>query len=129
MVENLYAGLSKANQEHLSFLLFGNKHEELSAFLRSNDIGLSKLEILADYFRMPMESLRMDTKFDMMNVRENNMVGNVVFQEDESLAMEREALKQKIEDLRNQINAKTAELEAKDKKIAELKGQQAALQQ
>jgi hypothetical protein len=115
LVETLYGGLSSASQEHIRYLLFGNKQQDLSAFFRSNDIGLSKLEILADYFRMPLESFRKDSQFDMTSIRGNNMVRNNIYvQEDESLAMEREALKKEIANLRNQINAKTAELEAKD---------------
>ena len=127
LVETLYDELPSSSQEHIKFLLFGNKRQDLSAFLRSNDIDLSRLEILADYFRMPLESLRKDSQFDMTSTRGNNMVRNNIYvQEDESLAMEREALKKEIENLRNQINAKTAELEAKDRRIAELNAQMMA---
>ena len=128
LVETLYAGLSKTNQEHLNILLFGKENVDLSTFLRSKDIGLSKLETLAVFFRMPLEAFRKDSKFDMANHKGNIFVGNVVVQEDESLALERNALKKEIEELQAEINAKSAELEAKDKKIAELKAQLTAIQ-
>lgn len=127
LVETLYASLSKEGLAHLKFLLFGNENEDLSSFLRSKDIGLSKLETLADYFRMPLESLRKDSKFDMTKTIGNNSVGNVVLQEYESLALERKTLKKGIEELQAQIDIKSAELKAKDRKIAELKAQLATI--
>ena len=127
LVENLYARLSKARQEHLNIMLFGKEDVDLSTFLRSNDIGLSKLETLADYFRMPLESFRKDSTFNMAHSMGNNRVGNVIIQEDESLALEREALKKEIEELQAEIDAKSAELKAKDKKIDELKAILAAM--
>ena len=127
LIETLYARLPKDRQEHLNLMLFGKEDVDLSTFLRSNDIGLSKLETLADYFRMPLESLRKDSKFDMAHSMDNNRVGNVIIQEDESLALEREALKKEIEELQAEIDAKSAELKAKDEKIDELKAQLAAM--
>ena len=78
LIENLYAGLSKEQQQELLTLLFKRSKQTLSYFKRTKDITLSKLEVLADFFHMPLDYFRVGNTFKGNNVSgNNNQVGNV----------------------------------------------------
>lgn len=49
LIENLYAGLSKEQQQELLTLLFKRSKQTLSYFKRTKDITLSKLEIFGRF--------------------------------------------------------------------------------
>ena len=53
LIDNLYAGLAKEQQQELISLLFKKSKQTMSYFRRTKDISLSELEILAGFFRMP----------------------------------------------------------------------------
>ena len=55
LIDNLYAGLTKEQQQDLISLLFKKSKQTMSYFRRTKDISLSKLEVLADFFHMPLE--------------------------------------------------------------------------
>lgn len=50
MIDNLYASLSKEQQQALIAQLFKKSKQTMSYFHRTKDISLSKLETLADFF-------------------------------------------------------------------------------
>ena len=78
LVDNLYASLSKEQQQNLCSLLFKNSKQTMNYFRRTKDISMSKLEILADFFHMPLDYFRMGNSFAANNVNgNNNYVGNV----------------------------------------------------
>jgi hypothetical protein len=58
LVDALYDGLSKAQQQDLIGQLFKRSKQTMNYFHRTKDISMSKLEILADFFHMSMDSLR-----------------------------------------------------------------------
>ena len=74
LIENLYAGLSKEQQQELLTLLFKRSKQTLSYFKRTKDITLSKLEILADFFHMPLDYFRMGNTFKGKEVIAVNLV-------------------------------------------------------
>ena len=63
LVDNLYASLSKEQQQNLCSLLFKNSKQTMNYFRRTKDISLSKLETLADFFHMPLDYFRLGNSF------------------------------------------------------------------
>ena len=55
LVYNLYEGLTPDKKEELLGLLFKKSRQTMAYFKRSKDISLSKLEILADFYHMPLD--------------------------------------------------------------------------
>ena len=120
LIETLYRGLSPEKQEHLLTLLFNGKHSIDYFREKMNDVGMTKLETLADFFHVPMEIFRKDSKalrYMCDNISsDNNIVGNIIVGADQQLLQERKALASENESLRKTI-------EAKDKLIEELKAE------
>lgn len=78
LVDNLYASLSKEQQQNLCSLLFKNSKQTMNYFRRTKDISLSKLETLANFFHMPLDYFRLGNSFATNNVNgNNNYIGNV----------------------------------------------------
>ena len=78
LIDNLYAGLTKEQQQSLCELLFKKSKQNMNYFRRTKDISLSKSETLADFFHMPLDYLREGCSFRANNVSgNNNTVGNV----------------------------------------------------
>lgn len=78
LIDNLYAGLTKEQQQSLCELLFKKSKQNMNYFRRTKDISLSKSETLADFFHMPLDYLREGSSFRANNVSgNNNTVGNV----------------------------------------------------
>ena len=113
LVDNLYASLSKEQQQTLCTQLFKNSKQTMNYFRRTKDISMSKLEILADFFHMPLDYFRMGNSFATNNVSgNNNYVGNVSLRN--NLLIENDSLRKEVESLKGTLKAKDEALKAKD---------------
>ena len=113
LVDNLYASLSKEQQQSLCSLLFKNSKQTMNYFRRTKDISLSKLEILADFFHMPLDYFRLGNSFAANNVNgNNNYIGNVSLSN--NLLIENDSLRKEVESLKETLKAKDEALKAKD---------------
>ena len=116
LVDNLYASLSKEQQQNLCSLLFKNSKQTMNYFRRTKDISLSKLETLADFFHMPLDYFRLGNSFATNNVNgNNNYIGNVSLSNNLLVESLKETLKAKDEALKAKddlIQAKTDYIEA-----------------
>lgn len=140
LIDNLYAGLTRERQTELNSLLFKRSKQTVNYFHRQKDISLSKLEILADYFQMPLDYFRIGGMFKQNNVNgDGNQVGNLYV--NSNLMIELEYQKREIASmqqvqtlLREKLDVqeehkKTMEvlLSAKDEIIENLKKENARL--
>ena len=112
LVDNLYASLSKEQQQNLCSLLFKNSKQTMNYFRRTKDISLSKLEILADFFHMPLDYFRLGNSFATNNV---NYIGNISLSN--NLLIENDSLRKEVESLKETLKAKDEALKAKDEVI------------
>ncbi len=120
LLENLYEGLEKSKQQELLSLVFKKSRQTFGYFRRTKDVSLSKVEIIADYFHMPLDYLRTNSAFKANNVSgNNNYVGNVSV--GTNLLIENEMLRKELQALKDTLEAKNESLKAKDMLIAELK--------
>lgn len=120
LIDNLYAGLTKEQQQDLISLLFKKSKQTMSYFRRTKDISLSKLEVLADFFHMPLDYFRVESSFKANNVSgNNNYVGNISV--NTNLMMENESLRREISGLRETLKAKEETLHTKNDLIDNLK--------
>lgn len=122
LIDNLYAGLTKEQQQDLISLLFKKSKQTMSYFRRTKDISLSKLEVLADFFHMPLDYFRVGSSFRANNVNgnnNNNNVGNVSV--NTNLMIENESLRREISGLRETLKAKEETLNTKNDLIENLK--------
>lgn len=62
-IESLYKGLTKEKKHELKGKLFGGSNQSLSYFRKNRDTSMSKLEILADFFNLPLDALRTDSDY------------------------------------------------------------------
>lgn len=115
LVDNLYASLSKEQQQNLCSLLFKNSKQTMNYFRRTKDISLSKLETLADFFHMPLDYFRLGNSFATNNVNGNNYIGNVSLSN--NLLIENDSLRKEVESLKETLKAKDEALKAKDEVI------------
>ena len=74
LVDSLYASLTSSQQKTLTTMLFKKSKQTMSYFKRTKDISLSKLEILADFFHMPLDYFRVGSSFRCNNVSGSPMV-------------------------------------------------------
>lgn len=80
---------------------------------RSKDISLSKLEILADFYCMPLDYFRTNSSFKANNVSGNNYyVGNVSVST--NLLLENENLRKQIESLEREKESLNATIASKE---------------
>jgi len=127
LVYNLYEGLTPERKEELLGLLFKKSRQTMAYFKRSKDISLSKLEILADFYHMPLDYFRTNSSFKTNNVSgNNNYVGNVstgtnLLIENESLRKQISSLEREIETLNTTLAAKNDTIASKDDTNAVLK--------
>lgn len=122
LLENLYAGLDREKQQELIALVFKKSRQTFAYFRRTKDVSLSKLEIIADYFHMPLDYFRENSSFKANNVSGNNYVGNVSVST--NLLIENQALRKELEAVRETLKAKEEVLEAKNMLIETLKAKQ-----
>ena len=106
LVDNLYASLTKEQQHTLISLLFKNSKQNMNYFKRTKDISMSKLEILADFFHMPLDYFRVGKGFSSNS--DNDFSGSVSLSN--NLLVENQSLRKELESVR-------ATLEAKDETI------------
>lgn len=62
-IESMYKGLSKEKKHELKDKLFGGSNQSLTYFRKNKDTSMSKLEILADFFSLPLDGLRADSDY------------------------------------------------------------------
>lgn len=123
LLENLYAGIDREKQQELIALVFKKSRQTFAYFRRTKDVSLSKLEIIADYFHMPLDYFRENSSFKANNVSgNNNYVGNVSVST--NLLIENQALRKELEAVRETLKAKEEVLEAKNMLIETLKVKQ-----
>lgn len=119
LIDNLYAGLTKEQQQELISLLFKKSKQTMSYFRRTKDISLSKLETLADFFHMPLDYFRVGSTFRANNVAgNNNNVGSVSV--NTNLIIENESLRREISGLKETLKAKEETLNTKNDLIDNL---------
>lgn len=109
-IESLYKELSKEKKHELKDKLFGGSNQSLTYFRKNKDTSMSKLEILADFFSLPLDGLRADSDYVYDNrikrimkakdvVKESKPVsedGKVNNQDPDSLELERLQLQNKV---------------------------------
>ena len=123
LLENLYAGLDNDKKQELMSLVFKKSRQTFAYFRRTKDVSLSKLEIIADYFHMPLDYFRITSAFKANNVAgNNNYVGNVSIST--NLLIENESLKRELEALKETIKAKDESLKTKDLLIETLRNKE-----
>lgn len=118
LIDNLYAGLTKEQQQELISLLFKKSKQTMSYFRRTKDISLSKLEVLADFFHMPLDYFRKEGALKTTNVSGNNnsvSVGNVSV--NTNLMLENDSLRREISTLKETLKAKDETLKSKDETL------------
>ena len=129
LIENLYNGLDKEQKERLMELVFKKSKQGITYFRRTNDITLSKLEIIADFFHMPLDYFRLGHSFKTQNFNGNNsQCGNVnintnLMAENQGLARELAAVKETLAKMEDMIKSKDEVIKAKDEVITMLKMQ------
>lgn len=122
LLENLYSGLDNEKKQELLTLVFKKSRQTFAYFRRTKDVSLSKLEIIADYFHMPLDYFRLGSSFKANNVAgNNNYVGNVSIST--NLLIENESLRKEIAALKETLKAKDESLKTKDMLIEALKEQ------
>ena len=110
LVYNLYEGLTPEKKEELLGLLFKKSRQTMAYF---KDISLSKLEILADFYHMPLDYFRANSSFKANNVTgNNNYVGNVSVST--NLLVENEGLRKQVASLEREIETLKSSLASKD---------------
>lgn len=120
LVDNLYATLTKEQQQNLITLLFKNSKQTMNYFKRTKDISMSKLEILADFFHLPLDYFRVGKEFSSNNVSgNNNYVGNISLSN--NLLIENDALRKEVENLKATIVAMKETIQTKNELIEALK--------
>lgn len=62
-IDRLFKELPVERKRELQIKLFGDTKQSMNYFRKIKDPGLSKLEILADFFDLPIDSLRLNSKF------------------------------------------------------------------
>lgn len=63
LVDELFSNLSKADKRKLITKLFPGSKQSMAYFHRTKDVSLSKLEILADFYHMPLDAFRVDSEY------------------------------------------------------------------
>ena len=61
-IDQKFNALNKEQKEELIVRLFKKSKQTMAYFRRTKDISLSKLEILADYFELPLDAFRKNTR-------------------------------------------------------------------
>ena len=116
LLNSLYDSLPAEQQKALCAQLFKKSKQTMAYFSRTKDISLSKLEVIADFFHLPLDHFRKNSAFKTNVVTGNgNLVGNINI--NNNLIMENEMLKGKIADLMKTISAKDETIAAKNETL------------
>jgi len=122
LVDSLYASLTSSQQKSLTTLLFKNSKQTMAYFKRRKDISLNKLEILADFFHMPLDYFRTGSSFKANNVNgSNNYVGNVSI--NTNLMVENDMLRSKVSAMEKTIEAKDMTIKILNESVIEKKAE------
>ena len=122
LVDSLYASLTSSQQKTLTTMLFKKSKQTMSYFKRTKDISLSKLEILADFFHMPLDYFRTGSNFKTNNVSgSNNFVGNVSI--NTNLMVENEMLRSKVSAMEKTIETKDLTIKILNETVIEKKAE------
>ena len=117
LVDQMYAELPKERQQELITLLFKNSKQTMNYFKRTKDISLSKLEILADFFHMPLDYFRANSSFWANKIYGSiNNIGSITLSG--NLIAENEALRKEIASIKKTIEAYEQTIKTKDDMIA-----------
>lgn len=130
LIENLYNGLDKNQKERLMELVFKKSKQGITYFRRTNDITLSKLEIIiADFFHMLLDYFRLGHSFKAQSIfGDNNQLGNVnintnLMAENQGLAKELAAVRETLASKEAMIETMGQTIKAKDNVVTVLKMQ------
>lgn len=129
LVYTLYEGLTPEKKEQLLGLLFKKSRQTMAYFKRSKDISLSKLEILADFYCLPLDFFRTNSAFKIASISGNNnyyAVGNMMSSselaaENERLKMEKQSLQKDYDTLKDSANSKEDTINALKDHVESLK--------
>lgn len=111
LLNQLYKAESKERQQELIRLLFKKSRQTMNYFKRTKDVGLSKLEIMSDFFGLPIDSFREGNSFYPTNVKAARIVqmDNAALSKD--LQKEKEKLQKQLESKENQLEQANKTLE------------------
>lgn len=115
LLNKLYKELPQSRRKELIHILFGDSKQSLAYFKRTKDTSLSKVEMLADFFEMPIDALRADSKYSFnphskrMSTTNEASVGNL----SEELAKANE----KIASLEEKLALKEEKIEILQEKV------------
>jgi len=123
LIDALYAGLPKNKQQELIGMLFKRSKQTMNYFHRTKDISLSKFEILADYFHMSLDSLRIGGGANITTEICGNINNTNLINENLSLQKENSSLKERIKDLQARIVDKDALVQMQADMIRNLKNE------
>lgn len=68
LIYSLYEGLSPERKEELRDRLFKKSRQTMAYFRRCKDISLSKLEVLSDFYQMPLDRFRLNCNISSDNL-------------------------------------------------------------
>lgn len=120
LVYNLYNSLSPERKELLKGQLFKKSRQTMAYFRRSKDISMSKLEMLSDFYHLPMENFRKGNRYPAVPAAGSDSgVGN--FSMDSSLVAENEDLRKQVAGLQQQIEDLNLLIASKDETNAVLR--------
>lgn len=115
LIDHLYSKLPKERQQQLVLQLFKKSRQSMAYFRRTKDISLSKLEILADFFQMPLDYFRLgSTTFTHTNNVDVDVRDNIL-----SFGSTDAGLLIKNQSLQTQLESKEEQLKEKDKQLLE----------
>lgn len=129
LIDKLYSELPKEKQQQLVIQLFKKSRQSMAYFRRTKDISLSKLEILADFFKMPLDYFRLGSElFERaahIEAKDNIFAVGSYVSTGAGLLIKNQALQQQLadkEELLNEkkeeeLNEKKKELKEKDERI------------
>lgn len=111
LIDDLYASLPKERQKELITKLFNKSKQSMGYFHRTKDITLAKLEVLADFFGMPLDYFRQGNGFKAKNLQ-SNADGNTSL--NMGLMMENKSLSMQVESMKTIIAAKDETVKAQN---------------
>ncbi len=112
VIDRLYAQLPREQKQQLIARLFKKSKQTMTYFRRTKDVSLSKLEMLADFFNVPLDALRQGSTTPPLPAERVN-----------KLLVENEQLRKEIEHLQALLRSKDETIEAKNETISMLKSQ------
>lgn len=108
LIDGLYTSLNKQRQQELCSKLFKRSKQTMNYFHRTKDISLSKLETLADFFELPLDSFRVNGRTVTTYAPGNNNMLNCNIANSDDVV---------IQNLKSQLANKDLELQNKDEQI------------